>query len=37
MVDASQQVEYKTSKTVINPLNTLVSSIANQLGLEENQ
>ena len=34
MVDASQQVEYKTAKTVINPLNTLVSSIVNQLELE---
>ena len=33
MVDASQQVEYKTSKTIINPLNTLVSSIVNQLEL----
>jgi aspartate/glutamate racemase len=38
MVDASQQVEDKTSKTIINPLKTLVSSIVNQLELgEENQ
>jgi hypothetical protein len=35
MVDASRQVEYKSSKTIINPLNTLVSSIVNQLGLEK--
>jgi hypothetical protein len=35
MVEASQQVEYKTSKTIINPLNTLVSSIVNQLELEK--
>ncbi len=35
MVDASQQVEYKTSRTIINPLNTLVSSILNQLELEK--
>jgi hypothetical protein len=35
MVDASQQVENKTSKTIINPLNTLVSSIVNQLELEK--
>jgi hypothetical protein len=35
MVDASQQVEYKTSKTIINPLNTLVSSVVNQLELEK--
>ncbi|MFC7686646.1 aspartate/glutamate racemase family protein [Ureibacillus sp. GCM10028918] len=38
MVDASQQVEDKTSKTIINPLKTLVSSIVNQLELgEKNQ
>lgn len=36
MVDASQQVENKTSKTIINPLKTLVSSIVNQLDLEKN-
>ncbi|MED2935006.1 hypothetical protein P4308_23545 [Bacillus wiedmannii] len=35
MVDASQQVEYKTSKSIINPLNTLVSYIVNQLKLEK--
>jgi hypothetical protein len=35
MVDASRQVEYKTSKTIINPLNPLVSSIVNQLELEK--
>jgi aspartate/glutamate racemase len=35
MVDASQQVEHKTSKTIINPLNTLVSSLVNQLELEK--
>ena len=35
MVDAARQVENKTSKTIINPLNTLVSSIVNQLELEE--
>ncbi|MFA2567839.1 hypothetical protein [Bacillus wiedmannii] len=35
MVDASQQVEYKTSKTIINPLITLVSYIVNQLKLEK--
>lgn len=35
MVDASHQVEHKTSKTIINPLNTLVSSIFNQLKLEK--
>ena len=35
MVDASRQVEYQTSKTIINRLNTLISSIVNQLELEE--
>ena len=35
MVDASQQVEYKTAKTIINPLNTLISSIIYQLEIEE--
>ena len=35
MVDAARQVEKQTSKTMINPLNTLVSSIVNQLELEE--
>lgn len=33
MVDASQQVEDKTTKIIINPLKTLVSSIVNQLEL----
>lgn len=31
MVNAAQQIEHKTSNTIINPLNTLVSSIINQL------
>ena len=35
MVDAARQVENQTSKTIINPLNTLVSSIVDQLELEE--
>jgi hypothetical protein len=35
MVDASRQVAYKTSKTIINPLDTLVTSIVIQLGLEK--
>ena len=35
MVDAARKVETQTSKTIINPLNTLVSSIVNQLELEE--
>ena len=35
MVDAARQVEKQTSKTMINPLNTLVSSIVNQLEVEE--
>lgn len=35
MVDAARQVEKQTSKTIINPLNTLVSSIVHQLELEE--
>lgn len=35
MVDASKQVEYKTSKTIITPLNTLVSYIVNKLKLEK--
>ncbi len=34
MVDASQQVENKTSKTIINPLCTLVNSVVNQLDLK---
>jgi hypothetical protein len=35
MVDAARQVENQTSKTIINPLNTVVSSIVDQLELEE--
>ena len=35
MVDAARQVENQSSKTIINPLNTLVSFIVNQLELEE--
>ncbi|MCV5433182.1 hypothetical protein OFN37_29070, partial [Escherichia coli] len=35
MVDATKQVEYKTAKTIINPLNTLVSYIVNKLKLEK--
>ena len=35
MVDGALQVENQTSKTIMNPLNTLVSSLVNQLGLSE--
>ncbi|PLR67171.1 hypothetical protein [Bacillus sp. UMB0893] len=35
MVEAARQFEYKTSKTIINPLNTLVSAIVDQLELEK--
>ena len=35
MVDAARQVENQSSKTIINPLNTLVSSIVKHLELEE--
>lgn len=35
MVEASQQFEYKTSKTIINPLNTLISFIINKLELDK--
>jgi hypothetical protein len=35
MVAAAQQVEHETSKTIINPLNTLVSSMVEQLNLEK--
>ncbi len=35
MVDASQQVENKTSKPIINPLNTLVPFLADLLKLEK--
>jgi aspartate/glutamate racemase len=31
MVDASKEVEYKTSKPIINPLDTLISSVVSQL------
>jgi hypothetical protein len=34
MVDAAQQVEFKTNRTIINPLNTLISSLVNQFELE---
>ncbi|NHC42126.1 hypothetical protein G6549_19515 [Bacillus sp. MM2020_1] len=35
MVDASQEVEYMTSKPIINPLDTLISYIVNQLKLDK--
>lgn len=35
MVAAAQQVEQETSKTIINPLNTLVSTMVNQLNLQK--
>ncbi|MFP7298686.1 hypothetical protein [Neobacillus niacini] len=35
MVAAAQQVERETSKTIINPLKSLVSSMANQLNLQK--
>jgi aspartate/glutamate racemase len=35
MVDASQQVEYETSKPIINPLNPLISTIVNKLKVEK--
>ena len=31
MVDASKEVEYRTSKPIINPLDTLISSVVSQL------
>ncbi|MEK4299245.1 hypothetical protein MKY30_07500 [Oceanobacillus sp. FSL W8-0428] len=37
MVDAAKQVEEKTSKTIINPMNTLVPFIVNHLVLEKNE
>lgn len=37
MVDAAKKVEYMTSKSIINPLDTLVSHIANQLELENKE
>ena len=35
MVDASQEVEYMTSQSIINPLDTLISSIVNQLKIDK--
>ena len=35
MVDASKKVEYKTSKPIINPLDTLISSVVSQLKLDK--
>lgn len=35
MVEASKEVEYTTSKTIINPLDTLISSIVNQLKMDK--
>ena len=35
MVDALNKLSIERSKTIINPLNTLVSSIVNQLELEK--
>lgn len=35
MVEASKEVEYMTSKTIINPLDTLISSIVNQLKMDK--
>ena len=35
MVDASKEVEYKTSKPIINPLDTLISSVVSQLKLDK--
>jgi hypothetical protein len=35
MVAAAQKVEHETSITIINPLNTLVSSMVNQLNLQK--
>ncbi|MDR4947681.1 hypothetical protein [Neobacillus cucumis] len=35
MVDASQKVEYMTSKSIINPLDTLISFIVNHLKIEK--
>lgn len=35
MVDAAKQVEFSSSKTIINPLETLVGSIVKQLALEK--
>jgi len=35
MVYASKEVEYKTSKPIINPLDTLISSVVSQLKLDK--
>ncbi|WP_046180950.1 hypothetical protein [Domibacillus tundrae] len=35
MVDASKEVEYKTSKPIINPLDTLISSAVSQLKIDK--
>lgn len=35
MVDASKEVECMTSKTIINPLDTLISSIVNLLKIDK--
>ncbi|PAQ15458.1 hypothetical protein CD798_06635 [Bacillaceae bacterium SAOS 7] len=35
MVDAAQEVEYMTSKPIINPLKTLISSIVKQLKIDK--
>lgn len=35
MVDASEQVEYKSSRTIINPLKPLVSAIVKELELDK--
>lgn len=35
MVDAAKQVEFSSSKTIINPLETLVGSIVKQLALDK--
>lgn len=37
MVAASQQVETEPGKTILNPLNTLVASMVNQLNLEKTE
>ncbi|KQL21210.1 hypothetical protein [Cytobacillus solani] len=35
MVDASKEVEYMTSKSIINPLDTLISSIVNKIEMDK--
>lgn len=37
MVNASRQVESQTSKNIINPLDTLISTMVRQLGIETKQ